>query len=109
MLLSSLSLHTEFLPLFGNAALVRKILNWGRESSQQVQDLASKVGGGEQQRSFSPETSLQLQGYGMARYREEGTTHWTGSLVTCYMKHSTTQLRCQPLDVTHSTLLKQLV
>jgi hypothetical protein len=28
-----------------------------------VQDLASKVGGGEQQRSCSPETSLQLQRY----------------------------------------------
>ena len=28
---------------------------------------------------------------------------------TCYMKHSTTTLRCRPLEVTHSTLLKQLV
>ena len=69
-------MHTEFLPLFENAALLRKILTWGRESSQQVQDLASKVGGGEQQRSCSPETS-QLR-YEMARYREEGTTHWIG-------------------------------
>jgi len=43
-----------------------------------MQDLASKVGGGEQQRSCSPETSVQLQRYVMARYREEGTTHWIG-------------------------------
>jgi hypothetical protein len=43
-----------------------------------VQDLASKVGDGEQQRSFSPETSLQLQRYEMARYREEETTHCIG-------------------------------
>jgi hypothetical protein len=43
-----------------------------------VQDLASKVGGGEQQRSCSPETSLQLQFYEMTRYREEGTAHWIG-------------------------------
>jgi len=70
-----LSLHTEFLPLFENAAVLRKILTWGRENSRQVQDLASKVGGGEQQRSCSPKTSLQLQRYEMARYREEGTTH----------------------------------
>jgi len=53
-------------------------LTWGRESSRQVQDLASKVGGGEQKRSCSPETSLQLQRYEMERYREEGTTHWIG-------------------------------
>jgi len=45
-----------------------KILTWGRESSRQVQDLASKVGG-EQQRSCPPETSSQLQRYEMARYR----------------------------------------
>jgi len=70
-----LSLHTEFLPLFENAALVRKILTWGKESSGQVQNLASKVGGGEQQRSCSPEVSLQLQRYEMARYRKERTTH----------------------------------
>ena len=70
-------MHTEFLPLFENAALLRKILIWGRES-RQVQDMASKLGGGEQQRSCSPETSLQLQRYEMARYREEGTTHWIG-------------------------------
>jgi hypothetical protein len=38
-----------------------------------VQDLASKVGGGKQQRSCSPETSLQLQRYEMARYREKET------------------------------------
>jgi len=43
-----------------------------------VQDLASKVGGGEQQRFCSPETSLQLQRYEMARYREEETAHWIG-------------------------------
>jgi len=43
-----------------------------------VQDLANKVGGGEQQRSGSPETSLQLQLYEMARYREKETTHWIG-------------------------------
>jgi len=43
-----------------------------------VQVLATKVGGGEQQRSGSPETSLQLQRYEMARYREEETTHWIG-------------------------------
>ena len=67
-----MSLHIEFLPLFENAALLRKILTWGRESSQQVQDLASKVDGGEQQRSCSPETSLQLQRYEMARFHEEG-------------------------------------
>jgi hypothetical protein len=60
-----LSLHTEFLPLFENAALLREILSWGRESSRQVQDLASKVGGGEQQRSCSPEISLQLERYEM--------------------------------------------
>jgi hypothetical protein len=58
-------LHTEFLSLFKNPALLREILTWGRESSRQVQDLASKVGGGEQQRSCSPETSLQLQRYEM--------------------------------------------
>jgi hypothetical protein len=34
------------------------------------------VGGGEQQRSHSPETSLQLQSYEMARYSEEEITHW---------------------------------
>jgi len=73
-----LSLHTEFFSLFENATLLRKILTWGRESSRQVQYLASKVGGGEQQHSYSPETSLQLQRYEMARYREEGTTHWIG-------------------------------
>ena len=73
-----MSLHTEFLPLFENAALLRKILTWGRESSRQVQELASKVGGGEQQRSCSPVTSSQLQLYEMARYREEGTTDWIG-------------------------------
>ena len=43
-----------------------------------MQDLASKVGGGEQQRSSSSETSSQLQHYEVARYREEGTTHWIG-------------------------------
>ena len=59
--------------MFENAALLRKILIWGRESSRQVQDLASKVGGGEQERSCSLETSLQLQCYEMARYREEET------------------------------------
>jgi hypothetical protein len=31
-----LSLHTEFLLLFENAALLREILTWGRESSRQV-------------------------------------------------------------------------
>jgi len=73
-----LSLHTEFLPLFEIAALLRKILTWVRESSRQVQDLASKVGGGEQQRSCSPGASSQLQHYEMVRYREEGITHWIG-------------------------------
>jgi len=63
--------------LFENATLLRKILTWGRES-RQVPDLASKVGGGEQQHSCSPETSSQLQRYEMARYREEETTHWSG-------------------------------
>ena len=53
-------------------------MTWGRVSSRQVQDLASKVGGGEQQCPCSPETSLKLQHYEMARYREEGTTHWIG-------------------------------
>jgi len=43
-----------------------------------VQDLASKVGGGEQQRCCSPETFLRLQRYEMARYREKETTHWIG-------------------------------
>ena len=38
-----------------------------------MQDLASTVGGGEQQRSCWTENSLQLQRYEMARYREEGT------------------------------------
>jgi hypothetical protein len=66
-----LSLQTEFLPIFENAALFREILTWGRQSSRQVQDLASKVGGGEQQRSCSPETALQFQRYEMARYRKE--------------------------------------
>jgi len=73
-----LSLHTEFLPLFENATLLRTILTWERENSQQVQDLVSKVDGGEQQRSCSPETSLQLQCYVMALYCEEETTHWIG-------------------------------
>jgi hypothetical protein len=36
------------------------------------------VGGGEQQRSCSPETALQLQRYEKAHYREEGTTDWIG-------------------------------
>ena len=71
-----MSLHTEFLPLFENAALLTKLLGWGREISRQVQDLACKMGGVEQQRSCSPETFSQLQRYEMARYREEGTTHW---------------------------------
>jgi hypothetical protein len=44
-----------------------------------VQDLvASKVGGGEEQSSWSPETALQLQRYEMARFREEAITHWIG-------------------------------
>ena len=43
-----------------------------------MQDLAGKVGGGEEQLSCSPETSLQLQRYAVARYREEGTAHWIG-------------------------------
>ena len=73
-----MSLHTEYLPLFENAALLREILTWGRENNQQVQDLACKVGGGGQQRSCSPENSLQLQRYEMARYREKETTHWIG-------------------------------
>jgi hypothetical protein len=47
------------------AALLRKILTRGRESSRQVQDLASKVSGGEQQPSCSPETALQFQRYEM--------------------------------------------
>jgi len=64
--------------MFENATLLREIWTWGRESSRQVQDLASKVDGGEQQPSCSPETSLQLQCYEMARYREEETTHWIG-------------------------------
>jgi hypothetical protein len=34
------------------------------------------VGGGEEQRSCSPETFIQLQRDEMARYREEETTHW---------------------------------
>ena len=73
-----MSLHTGFLPLFQNAARLIKTLTRGRESNRQVQDLASEVGGGEQQRSCSPETSLQR--YEMARYREEGTTHWNWNL-----------------------------
>jgi len=52
-----LSLHTEFLTLFENAALLSKVLTWGTESSRQVQDLASNLGGGEQQRFCSPETA----------------------------------------------------
>ena len=43
-----------------------------------MQDLATKVGGGEQQLSCSPETYLQLQRCEMWRYREEGTTHGIG-------------------------------
>jgi len=73
-----LSLRTKVFTLFENAALLRKILTWGRENSRQVQDLASKVGGGEQQHSCSPETSLQLQRYKMARYCGEGAIHWIG-------------------------------
>jgi hypothetical protein len=73
-----LSQHTEFLPLFEKAGLLREILTLGRESSRRVQDLASKVSGGEEQRSCLPETSLQLQRYEIARYREEETTHWIG-------------------------------
>ena len=46
-------------------------LTWGRESSWQVQDLASKVGGGEQQHSCSPETSSQLQHGAVLWLREE--------------------------------------
>ena len=38
-----------------------------------MQDLASKMGGGEQQRSCSAENSLQLQSNEMARYHEEET------------------------------------
>jgi hypothetical protein len=34
-----MSLRSEFLPLFENAAHLRKRLAWGRESSRQVQDL----------------------------------------------------------------------
>jgi ABC-type iron transport system FetAB ATPase subunit len=49
----------------------RQLLTWGRKSSLQVQDMASKVGGGEQQRSCLPETFLQLQCYEMVRYREQ--------------------------------------
>jgi hypothetical protein len=48
-----LSLRTEFLLLLENSALLREILTWGRESSWQMQELVSKVGGGEQQRSFN--------------------------------------------------------
>ena len=51
-----LSLHTEFLPLFENTGLLREIWTWGRESSWQVQYLASKVGSGEQQLSCLPKT-----------------------------------------------------
>ena len=40
--------------------------------------MASKVGGGEQQRSCLPEISLQLQRYEVARYREKEITHWIG-------------------------------
>jgi hypothetical protein len=43
-----------------------------------VQDLASKMGDGEQKHSCSPETSLYLQRYEVARYREEETTQWIG-------------------------------
>jgi hypothetical protein len=32
-------MHTDFLPLFENAALLREILTWRREDSRQVQDL----------------------------------------------------------------------
>ena len=38
-----------------------------------MQDLVSKVSGGEQQHSCLPETSLQLQHYEMVHYHEEGT------------------------------------
>jgi hypothetical protein len=39
MLLSSHVTAPESLPPFENAALLREILTWGRESSRQVQDL----------------------------------------------------------------------
>jgi hypothetical protein len=73
-----LSLHTGFLPLFENASLLRYILTRERESSRQVQDLASKVGDGEQQLFCWPETSLRLQRYEGARDREEETTYYIG-------------------------------
>jgi hypothetical protein len=38
-----MSLHTEFLSLFENAALLREILTWGRESSRHVQDLIRQI------------------------------------------------------------------
>jgi hypothetical protein len=41
-----------------------------------MQELASKVGGGELQRSCSPQTSSQLQRYEIGLYCEEETTHW---------------------------------
>ena len=48
------------IPLIDYAALLRKILTRGRESSQHVQDLASKVCGGEQQLSCSTENPLEF-------------------------------------------------
>jgi len=56
------------------------MLTWGIESSRHVQDEASKVEGGEQQLSCLPVTSLKLQRYEMARYGEEGITHWNWNL-----------------------------
>ena len=80
MLLSSLVTARLISSTVRNAALLRKPLTWGRESSRQVQDPASKLGGGEQKLSSSPETSSQLQRCEMARYREERTPHWIGIL-----------------------------
>jgi hypothetical protein len=39
------------------------IFTWERETSMSVDDLASKMGGGGEKRSCSPETALQLQRY----------------------------------------------
>jgi len=84
--------------LFENVALLRKILTWGRESSRQLQDMASKVGGGEQQPSCSSETFLQLQRYEMTRFREEGTTH---CIFTCKTSSYSQTTKRKPLKPGH--------
>jgi len=66
-----------------------------------VQDLVSKVGGGEQQCSCLPETSIQLQRYEMAHYREEGTTHWIGIWPSYFVEFSSVADPKHPRRILH--------